>query len=265
MGIGLSVQGDTSSPSPSDISGIIQDAASRYGVDPATLKQFAALESSNNPKAVSSTGAKGLFQFMPGTAKVYGLRNPFDPAQNADAAARLTRDNQAKLTKALGRPPSAGELYLAHQQGANGAIALLKNPNQNAVDALAPVYGGSRARATQALSVNGGSQDMTAGAFANKWTARFGSPDKNAPLQLASASGAQSAPAASQQQDTNAAPSSDSPSSIGALGLTGAATMSGLASGLAPKPAMTVPLMQLSQTPAKAPDENLWRSQIAST
>jgi Transglycosylase SLT domain len=182
MPIGFAVQGVTQ-PDPSDIAGIIRDAANRYGVDPAYLAQVAAAESSNNPKAVSPTGAKGLFQFSNGTARQYGLRNPFDPAQNADAAARLTRDNQGKLTDSLGRAPSSSELYLAHQQGAAGASAILKNPNQNAVDALAPVYGGNRTKAAQAVSVNGGSPDVTAGDFANKWSAKFGSPGANATAQ----------------------------------------------------------------------------------
>lgn len=172
MPIGFAVQGDTPTD-PNDIASIISAAANRYGVDPAYMAQVAATESSNNPKAVSPTGAKGLFQFTRGTAQQYGLRNPFDPAQNADAAARLTQDNQTKLTTTLGRPPTNDELYLAHQQGAAGSGALLTNPNQNAVTALAPVYGGSTARATQAITANGGTPDMTAGAFANLWKTKF--------------------------------------------------------------------------------------------
>jgi len=40
----------------------------------------------------SSSGAEGLFQFMPATAKQYGLTNPHDPQTAADAAARFYRD-----------------------------------------------------------------------------------------------------------------------------------------------------------------------------
>lgn len=37
------------------------------------------LESGFNPKAVSKTGAEGIAQFEPATAKALGLKNPFDP------------------------------------------------------------------------------------------------------------------------------------------------------------------------------------------
>ncbi len=40
----------------------------------------------------SSAGARGPFQFMPATAQQYGLRNPDDFAQSADAAGRKMRD-----------------------------------------------------------------------------------------------------------------------------------------------------------------------------
>ena len=51
-----------------------------------------------------------------------------DPAAQNAAVQRLTSDNRTALTQALGREPTAGELYLAHQQGAAGAIKLLSNP-----------------------------------------------------------------------------------------------------------------------------------------
>ena len=37
-------------------------------------------ESAGNPNAVSKAGALGLFQFMPKTAKAYGI-NPLDPSK----------------------------------------------------------------------------------------------------------------------------------------------------------------------------------------
>jgi hypothetical protein len=42
--------------------------------------------------AVSSAGARGPFQFMPGTAAQYGLKNPDDPTESAAAAAHLLSD-----------------------------------------------------------------------------------------------------------------------------------------------------------------------------
>jgi soluble lytic murein transglycosylase-like protein len=49
-------------------------------------------ESRFNPFARSPAGAQGIAQFMPGTARAYGLRDPFDPAQSIDAQAHLMHD-----------------------------------------------------------------------------------------------------------------------------------------------------------------------------
>jgi hypothetical protein len=46
-------------------------------------------ESSFNPRIVSPAGAQGIAQFMPDTAKQYGLANPFDPIHALHAAGRF--------------------------------------------------------------------------------------------------------------------------------------------------------------------------------
>lgn len=78
------------------ILGIIDEAAKRHGVNPDTLKIVARIESSLNPNAVGSQTrsgvAKGLFQFVPATAKAYGLDDPMDAVKSADAAARYVKD-----------------------------------------------------------------------------------------------------------------------------------------------------------------------------
>jgi cell wall-associated NlpC family hydrolase len=60
----------------------------QYGVDPALLSAVAKAESSYNAKAVSSAGALGLMQLMPGTARSLGV-NPLNPTQAVTGAARL--------------------------------------------------------------------------------------------------------------------------------------------------------------------------------
>ena len=57
------------------------------------LESVAITESAGNPHAVSSAGAKGLLQFMPGTAADMGLKgnDVFDPEKSAVAAAKYLR------------------------------------------------------------------------------------------------------------------------------------------------------------------------------
>ena len=49
-------------------------------------------ESNFNPFAVSPAGAQGIAQFMPGTAALYGLKDPFDAPAAIDAQAHLMSD-----------------------------------------------------------------------------------------------------------------------------------------------------------------------------
>jgi hypothetical protein len=134
------------------------------------------IESNGNNRAVSPTGAAGPFQFTRGTARQMGLalNDRFDLAKSTDAASRLAQQNAAHLTNVLGRTPTHGEVYLAHQQGAGGAAALLKYPNLPAAQAM--VQGGAFKdirKAAHAIAVNGGNPNAPASHFAQKWTSRF--------------------------------------------------------------------------------------------
>jgi hypothetical protein len=129
---------------------------------------------SGNPAAVSPTGATGDFQFTSRTAAQYGLVDPTNPKASREAARKLAIDNAISLKAALGRDPTEAEVYLAHQQGAAGAQALLQHPDMNAVQALAQyAYKGDVKAADQAIRVNGGNPSMTAGQFALKWVSKF--------------------------------------------------------------------------------------------
>lgn len=74
-------------PSTEKYSDIINEAASKFKIDPKLIKSVMAQESSGNPNAVSSKGATGLMQLMPATGqkvaddigiKGYSALNPRD-------------------------------------------------------------------------------------------------------------------------------------------------------------------------------------------
>ncbi len=70
----------------------IAAAALRWNVPMALLAAQLYAESGFNPFAQSPAGAQGIAQFMPGTARVLGLVDPFDPERAIDAQAHLMSD-----------------------------------------------------------------------------------------------------------------------------------------------------------------------------
>ena len=155
---------------PQSLASVLTAAGDRNGVDFDYLLQTAMRESSLNPEAKAATSsAVGLFQFVEGTwmqvlkedgprlgygeyaqaiertdSGNYVIRDPAtkarilklreDPQMAADLAAAFTKSNGDYLQTRFGRMPSAGELYIAHFLGAQGAermfTAGLKDPDQ---------------------------------------------------------------------------------------------------------------------------------------
>ena len=70
----------------------IAAAARKYGVDPRVLWTIAYLETRFRPELVSPARARGLMQFMPGTARRFNLTNPHDGPAAIDAAARYVKE-----------------------------------------------------------------------------------------------------------------------------------------------------------------------------
>ena len=70
---------------------LIAGAAQTYGVRPALVREVARQESGFRPCVVSSAGAQGLMQLMPGTQAQFAMRNPFEPQENIDIGVKLLR------------------------------------------------------------------------------------------------------------------------------------------------------------------------------
>jgi len=70
---------------------LIDATAKQLRLHPGLLHAIVDVESSYNPKAVSSKGAKGLMQLMPATANHYGVSDSFDPKENLKGGARYLK------------------------------------------------------------------------------------------------------------------------------------------------------------------------------
>lgn len=71
--------------------GLVEDVAARHGVDPLLVHAVIAVESRHRPDAVSMAGAQGLMQLMPGTARMLGVADPFDPRANVEGGVAYLR------------------------------------------------------------------------------------------------------------------------------------------------------------------------------
>jgi len=158
----------------STVTGVIRQASAATGTSFNYLLATAQVESGLNPQAGAATSsARGLFQFIEQTwlgtikqsgaqlgygryadaitktssghyqvtdpamrAEILKLRN--DPTANAVMAGAFTKANSDYLATKLGRPPSEGELYIAHFLGAGGAARLISlasaSPNAKGTD-----------------------------------------------------------------------------------------------------------------------------------
>ncbi len=131
--------------SKQEVLDIVEAAAKKHGVPRDDFLRFTAIETgfTYNERAVnSSSGAQGLYQFLPDTAKQYGIAGrELDPVANADAGARLFNDNKRDIIESSGRSgrpflsgdpqPNGFDLYMAHQQGPYGyrSIQAALDPN----------------------------------------------------------------------------------------------------------------------------------------
>lgn len=66
-------------------------AAASTGLSPALIRAVIQVESNGDSLAISARGAVGLMQLEPATAKLVGVADPLDPAQNILGGARYLR------------------------------------------------------------------------------------------------------------------------------------------------------------------------------
>jgi hypothetical protein len=90
----------------------IDARATEHALPQSFLARLIWKESLFDPGAVSPTGAQGIAQFMPGTAKLRGLADPFDPKQALAASAAYL----AELRSLFGNLGRAAAAYNAGEQ-----------------------------------------------------------------------------------------------------------------------------------------------------
>jgi hypothetical protein len=171
------------------ITGAIRKAAEITGAGFDYLLATARIESGLNPTVKARTSsASGLFQFIEQTwlatlkqagpslgyarfaqaiektssgrhivrdpvlrSRIMDLRN--DPTANALMAGAFTRGNAARMRAQLGRPPSEGELYMAHFLGTGGATKLISAAAHDPHEKAAKMFPGAAA-ANRAIFYN---------------------------------------------------------------------------------------------------------------
>ena len=69
----------------------IEEAAKKYDIPVSLVKAIIKAESDFNPNAVSNSGAQGLMQLMPETARDLGVADSFDPRENILGGVRYFR------------------------------------------------------------------------------------------------------------------------------------------------------------------------------
>jgi len=94
---------------------LITEHSRSNGIRPALVRAVMQVESGFNPYARSPKGAMGLMQLMPATAKQYGVKNAFNPAENVRAGV-------AYLRGLLDRYENNEELALAAYNAGPGAV-----------------------------------------------------------------------------------------------------------------------------------------------
>ena len=110
---------------------IINDVAMASGIDPVWMYHVAGIESGYNTS--NTTGSyRGLFQLSYYEFNRHGGGNIYNARDNAQAAARMFKEQREQFMEIFNHYPDSAEAYMIHQQGIEGCAAHLKNPDDPA-------------------------------------------------------------------------------------------------------------------------------------
>ncbi len=85
------VQANTQPTSKSQILNVVSQISKKHGVDEKLVQALIKQESGFNPKAKSKSGAIGLMQLMPATAKNLGVKDPYNTVQNVEGGVKYLK------------------------------------------------------------------------------------------------------------------------------------------------------------------------------
>lgn len=101
-----------------DICQHIQETSRRHLLDPGFFARLLWQESRFDANALSPAGAQGIAQFMPGTAKLRGLVDSYNPAEAMERSAHYL----AELVQRYGNPGLAAVAYNGGERRADGFL-----------------------------------------------------------------------------------------------------------------------------------------------
>ena len=99
---------------------LIHHTARKYDVSPALVWAIVKTESDFDPYTISEDGAVGLMQLMPATARMMGVTDRYDPAQNIEGGVKF-------LSHLLGRFQGRTELAIAAYNAGETAVRRYKD------------------------------------------------------------------------------------------------------------------------------------------
>lgn len=102
-----------------DLGPLADRAEKRHGLPRGLMRAIVQVESGGRAHRISFAGAMGPAQLMPGTARLLGVKDPFDPAEAVDAGARYLAQ---QLTRMNGRVDLAVAAYNAGPNAVQGRV-----------------------------------------------------------------------------------------------------------------------------------------------